>query len=594
MGSNLKAPPLIFPVHLDRSLALRAAWLTARRAGLRRVLRRLERRLRLGVMDPWLAPRFYPAPAGTAAGPALPTQLAVLRCLVALRGATPLAAAWDALTGTIALLGQPPAPLAWPASWLASPVADPLWAFRLHSWEWAWPHLADPARRTALLELWRDWLARVPVGRGPAWEPHPTSQRLVVWAAAWHLLGGDATLAAAIARQAAFLADHLERDLDNNHLVTNAKALAWAGVLLPGLPGAPRWRRQGLELFWTTLDAQVLADGGHDERSTGYHLAVWLDALELALLCLASGEAPPPRAWAALERMRVFALALRRPDGRLPLLNDSVEDEPLPASAIFALAEVLLGVPGHAAGRCRPVTELRDSGYAVLRAGAGPAGVYLAFDAGELGPRHFLGHGHADALSFELWAGGEPLVLDPGTYQYPAGPWRDYFRGTAAHSTVTVDGYDQSVFAGPFRVAEAAHGRIVAVSEDAGAPTVTGEHDGYRRLASPVSHRRSVQLHGPSRLTLADQLEGAGRHALVGRLHLAPCQLAIESPQLARAIYPGGSRVAYRLVGDAAAWRVEEGWTSRRWYQREPSPVLAWAVETPLPFALVTEIAIEP
>jgi uncharacterized heparinase superfamily protein len=581
---------------------VRAAWLAARRAGLRRVRHRIERRLRLGLIDPRLARRLYAPPA--LSGISIPTlgerQREALLFLAAIHGGPHPTPEWDRAGQALSLINQPAFDLRPPVDWNARPVADPLWNFKLHSWEWTWPAMSDPDSRLAVFELWRDWLARMPVGRGLAWEPHPTSQRLVVWSVAWHLLGGDVSLAASIAQGAAFLADHLERDLDNNHLVANAKALAWVSLLFPTLPQARRWRTIGLELFWQTLDAQVLADGGHNERSSGYHLAVWLDALELALLCRATDVAVPAKAWDALRRMQAFALAIRRPDGRPPLLSDSVEDQPLPAQAIFALANTIwqdqkrsLESAGsqelrQASGSC----ALDASGYVVLRSGHDRDSTYLVFDAGDLGLKHFPGHGHADALSFELWSRSEALVVDPGTYQYPASRWRDYFRGTAAHSTAVVDGLDQSVFVGPFRVAEAARGRIVACALDGPCLEVVGEHDGYTRLPDPVVHRRTIQMPDADTLMVSDVFAGNATHHIVVRFHLARCQVSFSSPISAWAYYPGGTQVEFSLADPAAVWQLEPGWMSRGWYQKEVTPMLVCAVEGKLPLTLITQIRI--
>ena len=76
-----------------------------------------------------------------------------------------------------------------------------------------------------------------------------------------------------------------------------------------------------------------------------------------------------------------------------------------------------------------------DGGYFVQRAGDR----YLIFDCGPLGDG---GHGHYDALSIEAWAGDRALVIDPGRFTYAEGEpnLRHWFRGTAAHNTVTVDG----------------------------------------------------------------------------------------------------------------------------------------------------------
>jgi hypothetical protein len=96
-----------------------------------------------------------------------------------------------------------------------------------------------------------------------------------------------------------------------------------------------------------------------------------------------------------------------------------------------------------------PATAEAETGWAF------PDGGYLLFgthwgepreikgmlDCGPLGYLGIAAHGHADALALTLSVGGEPCLVDPGTYAYwQERKWRDYFRGTSAHNTVRVDG----------------------------------------------------------------------------------------------------------------------------------------------------------
>ena len=72
----------------------------------------------------------------------------------------------------------------------------------------------------------------------------------------------------------------------------------------------------------------------------------------------------------------------------------------------------------------------------------------MVADAGALGYRAAATHGHADALSFTFSVGGREFLVDPGTYAYyTQQAWRRYFRGTAAHNALRIDGLDQSVAA---------------------------------------------------------------------------------------------------------------------------------------------------
>ena len=75
----------------------------------------------------------------------------------------------------------------------------------------------------------------------------------------------------------------------------------------------------------------------------------------------------------------------------------------------------------------------------------------MIVDIGPLGCPVSGGHGHADLLSIQCAIFGEPCLVDAGNYCYtPQADWRDYFRSTEAHNTVSVDGQSQSEAAGPF------------------------------------------------------------------------------------------------------------------------------------------------
>lgn len=558
------------------------------------------------MLDPRLAERWYPEPeVGPAPELAGPVREA-LESILAIR-ARAAHGRWDPSDDRLHLLNQPPFSLALPIDWDRRSSDDPLWDFQLHGWEWAWPALDDVTRHPAVRDRMQAWSRHHRLGCGLAYEPYPTSRRLVVWSAAAALMDVPSELAVSIGRQTAFLADHLERDLDNNHLIANAKALVWVGVLLPHLPAAERWRALGAGTLWDALEAQVHADGGHEENSSGYHVAVWVDAMEAGLLAGAAGEPVPARSRTTLARMAEFAGALRRPDGRLPLLNDSNEDEPVPLDAAFSLAELLrreddAGGEPRAAATPAAVRVFPDTGYAVLRAGGEePESTYLLFDAGNLGPRHCPGHGHADALSIELWSRGQPILLDPGTFQYPNGRWRDYFRSTAAHSTASVDGENQSAFVGPFRVDHMAAARLVGTGEEGETRWAAGEHDGYTRLADPVIHRRKVALIGATRVQIDDVFERpsaanpgrATRHTVAVHFHLAAAEVSLEEPD--RAHIRLGSDLEVLLEVESpppGRLSLEDGWTSRTWYRKDATPTLTHHQTGELPIRVTTRLTI--
>jgi hypothetical protein len=145
------------------------------------------------------------------------------------------------------------------------------------------------------------------------------------------------------------------------------------------------------------------------------------------------------------------------------------------------------------------------------------------------GPHGFLSiaaHAHADALSLEVRHDGIDILADPGTYCYHGEPeWRQYFRSTAAHNTIRIDGRDQSASGGPFLWTSQPRTTALRdeVDED-GALIWAAAHDGYRSLpGGGVRHQRVVRLDPTTRtLTVTDELTGRGSHPLEMFFHLGP------------------------------------------------------------------------
>lgn len=542
-----------------------------------RVWRVIQRR----ALDPLLGEWLYgPRPVVGAWSPADGDLAVALHEIAQLRSRGAISRGWDRDACQLSLVGQPAVNLRPPVDWARRHAEEALWATRLHEWDWAWGALAE--RRFGLLrDLALDWLSACPVGQGTAWHPYPLSRRLVVWSTLAALGGRDEALLESIEKQARFLRAHLERDLENNHLIANLKALAWVALLSVDR-GQVRAVDQVMDAFWRAFCQQVRADGGHVENTSSYHAAVLLDGLEVARLCGAMGIAVPEAARETLSGMAEYLAYLVHPDGSVPLLGDSIADEPAPMAQIA----VRLGE------RAVPVAEgsrrFPESGLASLRAGQ----THLVFDCGDLGPRHCPGHGHADALSVVIWSHGGARIVDPGTYQYASGEWRDWFRGTAAHATATVDGEDQSQFVGPFRVGRMSRTRIIG-DEVSTKRHVVAEHDGYGRLRGGVTHRREVTLADEGQAHLFDHFAGRGEHRIAVRFPLAPCRVAIGDVSVT-VRYEDGVSMNVRWEGPGWQVAVEEGWLSRHWYQKRQISVICLQWCGRVPCSLKTWLEITP
>src|SRR5690606_5147679 len=146
---------------------------------------------------------------------------------------------------------------------------------------------------------------------------------------------------------------------------------------------------------------------------------------------------------------------------------------PTSGSGQFA-AGIMVPPPAHpAAARFSAPSGSQafvDAGlYILARERRTPRELFCVMDAGPLGYLSIAAHGHADAFAFTLSVGGQPVIVDPGTYSYFLEPeGREYFRSTKAHNTITIDGQSQSVPGGPFLWSHKANTRVIDWRADSG------------------------------------------------------------------------------------------------------------------------------
>jgi uncharacterized heparinase superfamily protein len=319
-----------------------------------------------------------------------------------------------------------------------------LWLYHLHSFDHLMPLCqsgrgeADANLATAWME---DWVRENPVGADIAWDAYPISCRLMNWCLLAAALGlNDTTLRLSMLQQAEYLARHVEWDLQGNHLMKNLTAMVVAGHVLQG---GERLAESAWPLLQGQVAAQVLADGGHVERTPRYHVQVLQDLL----LCYVASPTPPDFLREAILRMAGFLRSILQADGGLPLFGDTTLEGPGP-DALVRLVESVTGV--EVPRREGKTFALMQSGFFVLGDAGGGSAVVVK--AGAPGAPHQPGHAHGDALSFEMTLGARRLIVDTGVHGYAESPWRAYSRSTGAHNTVVVNGGEQLEAWGVFRV----------------------------------------------------------------------------------------------------------------------------------------------
>jgi hypothetical protein len=514
--------------------------------------------------------------------------------------------------------------------------------------------------KRAYLELIEEhldsWFLACPYGLGPNWSnAFEAALRLINWTTVWQLLAGHKNTFAgkedfqqrwlsSIYQHCEFIRGWFTLHASTGHrLIGEAAALFLAALTWPHWRESRAWAATAKAILEREALAQTAPDGVHREQSVGAQLVV-LDLLQLTLLAgKANGQWFSPDYESRIEAMLDFIASIMDAGGNVPAFGDADGSSaaPLSPAADFSLARSLLATGAILFKRGdfklkagKPDERVRwllgaqaDAQFAALDVEATrlplrqafPEGGYfvagcafdtraeirLIADAGALGHRAAAAHGHADALSFTLSVGGLEFFVDPGTYAYHTQQaWRRYFRGTAAHNTLRVDGLDQSeqarAYGGLFSWKRKARAGCSLWLSSPEKDSFEGWHDGYMRLDDPVKHRRLIELDKAARrIAIEDTLEMGEEHDVELFFHLSErCE-----------VHPAGEgfvisqgNISMRIVlpvVDGASSRVYQGnlaplhgWRSPAFDMRVAAPTIVWQARLSGAVRLRTEMAI--
>jgi uncharacterized heparinase superfamily protein len=425
--------------------------------------------------------------------------------------------------------------------------------------------LAAAGDRDTWERLVRSYIAAVPPDHDAA---EVTARRILNWIYAWQELGPvspsfDAQLTESIAAQTR----HIRRNLapERNHRTLELYALLIVALALDLDQELLHFAVAELE---RNLADDFRADGVHREASTHYHMIALRSFVGAHANCRRYGIALSAAFQERLGRACDFALHCRRPDGTIPALSDADTGD---YTELLALAADALGrddLRWAATGHGRPPSarhaDFPDAGYYTQRGGWDREDAFLIFDCGPLGDG---GHGHYDLLSVEAFAGGRPLLVDPGRFTYSEEPpnLRRWFRGTAAHNTVCVDGLDQTPYTRTRPSGPVAEGRFLGRTDVPGMDVLAGE---ARSPVYDAVHRRRITFVDDRYWLIEDRLETEQEHDYDLRFHLAPGEATMAGGAV-RA--PGLTLV---ILG-ASELRLEDGWIAPRYGERIAAPVVS-------------------
>ena len=474
----------------------------------------------------------------------------------------------------------------------------------------AYASTRDEKFAEAFWKLIQSWAESNPPNTGPNWmDGQEAALRLMAWTFGFYaFMDSPSTTPERIAQFVVMVAAHAERIYKNidyaisthsNHTISEAFGLWLVGILFPELKDAEKYLALGRKLLEQEAAAQIFPDGSYSMYSLNYHRFI----LHLYLYAIRLGElnnSPFSNSLNSLISSSIeYISQLIDPqtgqmpvygsnDGALvlPLNNcDFTDYRPFLQLGSYITKKQFLFEPGpwdedifwlcgtnslSPRERVGVRGKVRSFNY---------GGTYLLRDSNSKAVIHCTDHrsrpSHADQLHVDLWMRGNNIACDAGTYLYSGeNNWRNGLTHTSVHNTVTVDHLDQMKMLTRFTWTNWSNGKVLRHDDH----TWQGEHDGYRRLADPVNHKRTVLSLGDERWLIIDHLTAIKSH------HYALQWLLIDLPfeqrenSLLLSIDVWKCKTQFGMLeanGDFSIVRADpnstRGWRSQYYGDKEPA-----------------------
>ncbi len=344
----------------------------------------------------------------------------------------------------------------------------------------------------------------------------------------------------------------------NNHLLFELLGL-FIISLHYNFSDSDKWRKRSFEWLLDELEKQTFEDGFSKEQSTHYHAEVMNIYLTAFSQARQFNIEIPDKAIIKLQKMGDALACFLQEGGHLLPIGDSDEGQILYPyfdsafdlyNSLFFDIQMLGGLQKYTNSSVHwdlrnyllwgnqifineskqrverkenvtSVKHLADSGYFFCNVGE----MKVIFDAGSIGYGHLAAHGHADALQVLVSVKGEDFLIDPGTYQYHSrfSKFRNYFRGTLAHNTISINGLDQAKSGGRMIWNTKPDVVLEAFEQSVGGFKIKASHNGFQKQGVNVMHSRSISHQNDHpHISIIDSLDAAIDYYIIYSLHFAP------------------------------------------------------------------------
>jgi len=430
-----------------------------------------------------------------------------------------------------------PAELFWRLDGVKNRIAsDPQW--RRHDFDWL-NHRSSPEMpvEPSTRDLISHWMNHFNHWHPYIWRTDVLGDRLVNWLVNYTAITTDTdpefirTFNMSLNRQARHLTRWATRPDLTADRIAGLQGSLICTVTLPTMRGHTE---ASINALRDEIETQINADGGHRDRNPEHHLFALARLLHIRQALYRVQMEIPPFLQNAIDRMAPMLRAYRHGDGCLSLFNGCGEGDRGFIGRILDLS----GSRGRAASSA-PHTgfhRMATQRSSIIM----DTGIAANSEPGEMS--------HAGTLAFELSVGKQRVVVNCGGPADAATPLAEFFRGTAAHSTLVIGDTHSSELepAGGFGERRARDVRAQRREIDRNV-IVEAEHDGYQAIFG-LQHARSLYL-------AADGADIRGEDTVIGtqsspryavRFHL--------HPNVQASLTSGGNSILLRF-GRNRGWR---------------------------------------
>jgi len=325
------------------------------------------------------------------------------------------------------------------------------------------------------MEVYGDWIRNVPkpeqgsdVTNHRSWRPLDVASRLIDRCALLEYYQDSPTITAEWLAEVLVRLDEEANHIMNNysetsnHLITQAQAVTFAGMLFPELKNSAAWKSSGCGVLNREVTAQYFPDGWLKDGDLHYHISGISDfrlAMRVAQLNGDTGSFSSSYV-EAMRKMTEVVMNMIYPDYTVPNMADTRRDQSWTKSVLtrnlkeycelFPDNQEMLWMATEGKEGTKPEAKFvifPDAGYYVMRTGWTTDDMMMVLqntpDQPNSAAPNYQWHRQFDNNTFELWCKGRNFFPDSGCYTYggtsSSNADRRKYAATSAHNTLTLD-----------------------------------------------------------------------------------------------------------------------------------------------------------